>query len=237
MSHTIESLHARIARLEAHWHLQPSPPDGTGWPTSLPVHAEDSRDALSSAEWRSIRDNAGCVAQAQDKPVADDAAVDALRVLSWGILAYSTAKEQHEKIKAGNVPGVAYMPYTEAHMQRQCSDIAAKDAALAKRHQQVKDMHAEIAALRAELAAELERREKADALFADAPGLEAAAIKYRAARARVAELEGLLRLTLPHIKYHKSHCAGPDLRGDCDCGVDLLHERIGAAIAAGKDAK
>ena len=38
---TVLDLEKRIARLEAHWHLQPSPPDGTGRPTSLPVHAED----------------------------------------------------------------------------------------------------------------------------------------------------------------------------------------------------
>ena len=56
-----------------------------------------------------------------------------------------------ENAAAGETP---VGPFTIEHMGRMASDIAAKDAALASRHLQVKQLHGEIAALRARIAAE-----------------------------------------------------------------------------------
>lgn len=92
----------------------------------------------------------------------DEAAVEALHIAMLqghhiGPIVRETAASVFAAIREGKVPGVMYAPYAEAHMQRQCSDIAAKDAALAKRHQQVKEMHAAIASLRTDLAMEENR--------------------------------------------------------------------------------
>jgi hypothetical protein len=93
-------------------------------------------------------------------PPADDAAVHGLMQLfaGWDAggnrrqLFRSEAESIAAAIRQGKVPGLHFMPHLEQHLQRQCNDIAAKDAALAKRHLQAKEMHGQIAALRAQLA-------------------------------------------------------------------------------------
>jgi hypothetical protein len=97
-------------------------------------------------------------------PADDEAAIEAIRLACVEERKYSDrgiTETTIAAIKAGKVPGLHCMPHLEQHLQRQCNDIAAKDAALAKRHLQVKEMHGQIAALRAQLAEATRERDRA----------------------------------------------------------------------------
>ena len=111
--------------------------------------------------------------QKKDTPPADGAAavsnlVDAIIFSEWEEQTQLTDPQMKKfavgilaAIRAGKVPGLHCMPHLEQHLQRQCNDIAAKDAALAKRHLQVKEMHGQIAALSAQLAEATRERDRA----------------------------------------------------------------------------